>query len=186
MAAVTFLGFTLVKSQAETEIRKLFECYQKTLLAQKFKVYDDITEWADAITLSISKHAKQQKYYIEQEYSKQLRYLNETCNQFIEDLHVQQQMKNTEQINQLLEQCKALKFELAALETTVQTIPYIQVPCEKKSTIRNQDGFDVTETGMFSIDNSSTESDDNESETGMNARSTLYINQSFDSTKHAE
>ncbi len=127
-----------------------------------------------------------QKNYLEQVYSERVQYLNETCNQFIEDLHVREQMKNTEKINQLLEQCKALKFELAALETTVQTIPYIQVPCKKKSTLRNQDGFDAAETGMLSIDNDSTEKYDNESETGMNARSTLCINQSFDSTKQTE
>jgi hypothetical protein len=186
MASIKFLGFTIVKSQAEREIHKLFEQYEKTLLDQKQKICDDITQWGDALTQSIYRHANLQKSYLEREYSKRVQYLNETYNQFIEDLHVREQMKKTEEINQLLEQCKALKFELAVLETTVQTIPYIEVPCNENSTIKNQDGFDAAETGMLSIDNGPTEKDDNESETGMNARSTLYINQSFDSTKQTE
>jgi hypothetical protein len=168
MAAVKFLGYTIIKSRTEREIQMLFEGYQKTLYDQKLKMCDEITEWGDALIQSICKHTNLQKRYLELEYSKQVQDLNRSRNQFIEDLHVREQMKNTEEINQLLEQCRALKYQLATLETTVQTIPYIEVSCKKKSVIKNQDVFDTTEIERIQIDNDSTEEDDDEVEDNIN------------------
>jgi hypothetical protein len=54
MAVVKLLGYTIIKSQAEREIQNLFEQYEKTLLAPKQKICDDIIEWGDTLIQSIS------------------------------------------------------------------------------------------------------------------------------------
>jgi hypothetical protein len=164
----------------------LFEGYQKTLLEQKQKLCDDITGWGDALIQSICKHANLQKCYLDQEYSRQVRELNESRNQFIEDLHVREQMKNTEEINQLLEQCRALKYQLAALEISEQTIPYIEVPCKKKLVKNNRNGFDDADIGMFSIDNDSIENDHKGVQNNVITNPTLYRNPSLERTKQTE
>jgi mRNA-degrading endonuclease RelE of RelBE toxin-antitoxin system len=186
MSGFTLFGLTILKSQAEKEIQKLFERYERTLSDQKQKMCDDITEWGDALMNSIYKHVNQQKYRLEKEYENQIRNLNKACQQFIEKLHVHEQSDNTEQITQLLDQCKALKFELATLKYNEQTVPFVKVP-SKQPLVMNRDGSDVIETEYDQSNNSSTVKYDNETEEdNMNTDSILYRNMAFTNTKQTE
>jgi hypothetical protein len=186
MSGFTLLGFTILKSQAEKEIQKLFEHYERTLSDQKQKMCDDITEWGDALVRNIYKHVNQQKYHLEQEHANQMRNLNKTYDQFIDELRVHEQSNNTEQITQLLDQCKALKFELATLKYNKQTILFVEVP-SKQPLVMNRDGSDVIETEYDQSNNSSTVKYDNETEeNNMNTHSTLYRNMAFTNTKQTE
>jgi hypothetical protein len=182
MAGVTLFGFQIIKSQTEREIHKLFAQHEKTLSAQKSKLFDDITQWGDALMRAIYKHVNYQKYLLEQEYVKQIEYLNTTCQGFIEELHVHEEMKNTQQMDQLLDQCKTLKFELAALEHHGQRIPFIQVPI-KEAQVMNRDEFDFIGTENDKLNNNSIAKDDNEIEDNTGANSKSYSNIPSTSTK---
>jgi hypothetical protein len=186
MAAVTFFGYTLLKSNTEVAIRKSFEQYATALNAQKLKMCDEITEWGDALINSIAQHTIQQKHNLECEYSRRLNTLNKTCDRYVGEIRVREKINDTQEINQLLEQCKTLKFELDTLETSIQNIPFIHVPSKKKSAIKNQDRFDAAETGMIQLDNDSTDNNDNEVQNNVFTNPMLYRNPSFERTKQTE
>ena len=128
MAGVKVWGITVLKSDVEKNIRNAFENYMVKLTEQKHRLTDDITDWSDALMRSIYKHASQQKYLLEQEYVAQMQNLNRSCRDFINELHFHEKKNDTERIEQLFEQCQALKFELSALETNGQTVPFIGAP----------------------------------------------------------
>jgi hypothetical protein len=186
MAGVKILGYTILKSSAEREIQALYLEHQKVLLEQKNKLCDDISEWGDALIQSIYKHASLQKYYLEQEFSKQMRDLNETYKAFIQDLHVREHMKNVEEVNQVLEQYKELKFKLSTLEFHAQSTPYIRVPGKQRLSITQPDVFDNAATGRSQFDNGSTEKDNNELTSNMIVNSNPRLNLSYERPKPAE
>ncbi|CAF1344780.1 unnamed protein product [Rotaria sordida] len=87
----------------------------------------DINEWGDTLIHNICQHVNKQIDRITQEYDNEMRYLKQRYQLFIDELYIHEQTNTTEQVNQLLDRCKALKFELAALEYTQQPIQLIQV-----------------------------------------------------------
>jgi len=174
-----------VKSQAEVEIRQLFEQYQKTLTDQKCKMCDDIADWRDATIDSIYKHANQQTYFLEQKYKKKLDILNKACQQFVEELRLYEQLNNTEDVNRLLEQCKGLKIELAALEHKGQTIPFVEVT-STKWIVTNQDENEVVENANLNFDNSSTVKHQKKEDNNHNTPSNLHRNEAFTTNEQTE
>ena len=154
-------GFNVFKSNVEKEIQALYEEHCKALAEQKQKLFDDITEWGDALIQSIYKHTSQQQYYLEQNYAKQVRFLNEAYKNFIQDLRVREEMKKTEEVDQLIQQFKELKYQLAALESHIQNVPFIEVPDKQKLSTKKPDEFDNAEIGKNQINNGSREKGDN-------------------------
>jgi len=163
MASVKFLGYIVFGSQTEREIQKLFQGYEKTLSEQKLKMCDDITEWGDALMRSIYKYVTKQKEILEKEYTKRISYLNIKCQQFVDELRVHEEANNIEQITQLLDQCKSIKYKLAELEHHGQTIPFIGIP-GKDPMVKNGDEFNLSETENDTSNHSSTVNHDNEAE----------------------
>lgn len=184
-SGVRALGSTILKNQPEKEIQKLFVQYEKTLADQKAKHCDDITRWGDTIVSNIYQYVNQQKCLVEQEYVNQIEYLNKTCQQFVEELRVHEEMDNTGQINQLLDRCKALKIELVALEYHGQTIPFIEVP-NKALVAMDRNDFHVIDTVNDKFANNSTVKDDNKTEDNINTHSKLYPNIPITSAKRTE
>jgi len=185
MSGLTLFGFKISKSQTEREIQKLFERYEKTLSDQKLKMCDDITEWGDALTRIIDTHVNKQKDLLEQEYTNQISYMNQTCQRFVEELRVHEQLNKTEQMNQLLNKCQALKFELGALEYNVQHIRFIEVPIKQRMKM-NQDEFDIIETENNKLNINSTVKNNNEAEDTMDTHLKLYPSLSSTSAKQTE
>ena len=70
--------------------------------------------------------------------------MNRSLIDFLDELQLHEKKNDDNRINQLLEQCRALKFELFALETTEQTIPFIEVPNKGNLPIINEDDHCVT------------------------------------------
>ncbi|CAF4613119.1 unnamed protein product, partial [Rotaria sp. Silwood1] len=64
---------------------------------------------------------------LEQEYDNEILYLKQQYKLFIDELYIREEVKTAEQIDQLLDRCKALKFELAALEYTQQSVELLRV-----------------------------------------------------------
>jgi len=185
MSGLTLFGLKISKSQTEREIQNLFQHYEKTLSDQKLKMCDDITEWGDALTRIIDTHVNKQKDLLEQEYTNQISYMNQTCQRFVEELRVHEQLNKTEQMNQLLNKCQALKFELDALEYKVKRIRLIKVPTKQRMEM-NQDEFDIIETENNKLNINSTVKSNNEAEDNMDAHFKLYPSLSFTNAKNTE
>jgi hypothetical protein len=185
MSGLTLFGFTIFKSQAEREILNIFERYEKTLSDQKLKMCDDITEWGDAVTRIIDTHVNKQKCLLEQEYTNQISYLNRICQRFVEELRVHEQLNKTDQIEQLLNKCQALKFELDAFEYKVKRIRLIEVPTKQQMEM-NQDEFDIIETENNKLNINSTVKSNSEVEDNMDTHLKLYPSLSSTSAKQTE
>jgi hypothetical protein len=179
MSGLTLFGFKISKSQTEREIQNLFQHYEKTLSDQKLKMSNDISEWGEALMRSIYKYVQKQKYLLEQQYANKIRCLNQTCQQFVEELRVHEQLNTTDQIEQLLNKCQALKFELDALEYKVQSIRFIEVPTKQRM-VMNQDESDVIETENNKLNINSTVKNNNEAEDNMDTH--LKLDRSMSST----
>ena len=130
MAGFSLLGFKILNSRTENQMIDFFNRYENILNFQKTKTLDEITEWGDRLIRTIQRHVYKQKSILELDYKNQIEFLNKTSKKFMTELHVHEQINNTEQINQLLERCNALKFKLVAIEYVPQNIPFIHLTRE--------------------------------------------------------
>jgi hypothetical protein len=137
------MGFKILNSRTENEMKEFFNSYENLLTTQKSKTLDDITEWGDKLIGNIHRYMLKQKSLLELDYKNQIEFLNKTCKKFMTELHVHEQINNTEQINQLLERCNALKFKLVAIEYVPQNLPFIHLTRED---IKYEDSVEIDES----------------------------------------
>jgi ERCC4-type nuclease len=110
-------------------------------------MFQDINNRQGTQNRLIDDHAYEQKRLLEQEYQKQISYLEGSRNQFINASRPYELKGDNDQIDQLLVQCSALKCELAALQSSERTIRFIQFMTEeqiaqKKRNERNTERVD--------------------------------------------
>ncbi|CAF2829298.1 unnamed protein product [Rotaria sp. Silwood2] len=141
--------------RSDTEIRNLFERHMKVLYDQKQKMINEITEWENNLIRQIQENVVNQKALLEQECKYQLNYLQVKCQEFLDTALIYEEKKTREEVRQLIEQCHALKFEIAIFEYPERLIPFIQVQKQKQSDEVKQDVFSA-----HKISNKSTNSDD--------------------------
>jgi hypothetical protein len=145
MSGFKVFGIKILNSQTENEMRDFFDRYEKILNIQKTKTLDDITEWEDKLIRDIQKYVSKQRLILEQDYTNQIGYLNKTYKQFIEELQVHEHTKNTGQINQLLERCNALKFQLVSINYHGQNLPFLHLTRAVEPEDVKSDEYDVIE-----------------------------------------
>ena len=148
MAALKIWGFTVLKSNKEKDIQTFFDKHLAKLNEQKGKLLGDVAEWANATIRSIYVYANQQKYCLEQAYVVQVQNLQKTCKEFLDELHASEKRNDTDRINQLLEQCQALKFELSALRTDEQSVSFPVVHDERNLSLTNENDINVIDNNM--------------------------------------
>jgi hypothetical protein len=98
----------------------------------------DITNWRDTQNRLIEEHASKQRSLLEQEYHKQVTYMEDLRQQYIAAAGPHEQARNNEQINQLLSQCQALKIELADFGYSDRSIPFIEFMNEEQRARKKQ------------------------------------------------
>jgi hypothetical protein len=143
-------GYQLGKSQPQANIQGFFDENLKGLRDQKLKMADEISEWEDMNVRQIREHAHKGKSLLEKEYEKRVRYINKICQHFVDTLLVYEEQNNTKEIDGLINQCEALKFELAAHENYKQTVHFIKVTTQeaepadiKENKINDDDETDI-------------------------------------------
>lgn len=139
-----FAGLSGLK-QSETDIRHIFNRYVNMLFTSKWKIADTITDWSKTLINQIQEHVIQQKNLLEEEYAKKVTCLNTLRDQVLEQVSIYEQNKDTEQINQLINQCNTLKVELAQLAYTTRPIASIQLIIDEPFT-QNTDECNVHKT----------------------------------------
>lgn len=133
MAKASFFGLlSSLKPGHTSTVKTLFKQYETKLDQQKQNMSDEIREWGDALIESINNYVDRQIYIIERKYAKNIARLDEIRKQFCAEIKIHEQNENTERIEELIEKCKELKFEIPALETNLQTIPFKAIPYKKR------------------------------------------------------
>ena len=118
--------------QWETDIRHAFNRHMMTLFAAKWKMLDEITEWRNKLLQWIEEYDKQQRDLLEEFYAKKVTDLNTLRDQTLEQAVKYEEKKETEQMNQLVDQCNTLKVELGALVEMVRPIPSFQLVTDQQ------------------------------------------------------
>jgi hypothetical protein len=119
-------------THSEKRIHTLFNDYARDLSNRRQNMSIEISDWCRLLTHQIDSHAREQQRVLDQEFQKQADCLNSTRYQFIDAARPHEQRRDDDQIHQLLQQCNALKFELAALEFPERTVPFIQLLTEEQ------------------------------------------------------
>lgn len=185
MAAVKLFGVTILKSQAESEVRQLFEQYEKTLADQRYKMSDDINEWCDVLTNRIRTHSNRQLCNLEREYTMRLDSLRQICHRYVMEIRVHEQLKKTEEVTALLDQCKALKIELFELQRNEKRIEFLKVPT-KQRIVMNEDKVDETENENVEFHNNSTVENNGTAKYNNRVYPEIHQNGAFTSDKQFE
>ncbi|CAF3984047.1 unnamed protein product [Rotaria magnacalcarata] len=86
-----------------------------------------IDAWEETQLQNIRQHASYQKQLLNEEYENECNDLKEQRQEFIETLFIHEAQKNTEQINRLIDCCKALQCELAPLIYNEQPTQFIHL-----------------------------------------------------------
>lgn len=176
MEDVKLFGYTLWKKSTESMIRSLFDEHEKALKEQKERMCEDIHEWRDETINRIRQYATEQIMLVEQKYKEKLDILYQTADQFVVQVRIHETMNKTEEINHLLEQCRGVKFQLAALQKYDQPLLFIEVP-RKKRTVMNQNKNGTDEDAF--LGSSSIEIDEGNANDNQDTRSKLYPNMGF-------
>lgn len=113
--------------QWDTDIRHIINRHIKTLFERKWKLSDEITEWRKTMMTWIEEYVTQQKKLVEQQYAKKMTCLNALRDLMLQQASKYEENKDTEQINQLVNQCENLKIELATLVPVMRSIPSLQL-----------------------------------------------------------
>ena len=154
MAKASFLGFTLPWDESSTKIiSKIFEKYETKLDAQKRSMADEIKGWGAALIQSIDNYVQRQIGIIERRHAEQAMRLEEARKQCYAELKIHRDTENTERINELIERCEQLKFEIPAFETVVQTIPFKSMPRKQQKATRQDSNRSTVELQNNSFDN---------------------------------
>ncbi|CAF1685779.1 unnamed protein product [Rotaria magnacalcarata] len=112
----------------ETKCPVCFMLYPPNLLSnQRSKKLRRIDAWEETQLQNIRQHASYQKQLLNEEYENECNDLKEQRQEFIETLLIHEAQKNTEQINRLIDCCKALQCELAPLIYNEQPTQFIHV-----------------------------------------------------------
>jgi hypothetical protein len=139
--------------QSETDIRHIFNRYIKTLFDTKWKISDEMTEWSKKLINQIQEYVNQQKELLEQEYAKKVTCLNTLRDQVIEQASKYEEIKDTEQINELIKQCNTIKIELAMLVYIDRPISSIQLITERQLVQQNDNQCTVQTTDEVVTEN---------------------------------
>ncbi|CAF0882920.1 unnamed protein product [Rotaria sp. Silwood1] len=105
---------------------------------------NELNEWKEMFIEKIRRYVSKQIDGLEQEYDNEILYLKQQYKLFIDELYIREEVKTAEQIDQLLDRCKALKFELAALEYTERSVELLRVT-QRESVNIKLDGFQIIE-----------------------------------------
>ena len=119
--------------RSEMEISNLFERHAQALFDEKERRIHEIIEWKKNLIRQIEENVNVQKECLEMEWKNQMEYLRIKRQEFLDTALIYEQRKDREEVRQLLEQCHALKCQLGSLEYPEQSIPFIRIQNEKKS-----------------------------------------------------
>jgi hypothetical protein len=153
--------------KSELEIFNLFEHHNKTLLKRREKIYEKLTNWGHELIRLIEDHVNNQKQILDQHFERQKRFLDSERKRFNTEVAAHEKKKESEQIDRLLAECKALKLNLPIIDQYENPITYIRVITEEQLALIMAEKNNVQQSKENQCQNRSPE--DNDHGTGHNA-----------------
>jgi len=153
--------------KSELEIFNLFEHHNETLLKRRGKIYEKLTSWGRELICLIEDHVNNQKQILDQHFERQKRFLDSERKRFNVEVAVQEKKKDSEQIDRLLAECKALKLNLPIIYQCESPITSMRVITEEQLALMKADRNNVHQPKENQYQNRSPE--DNDHGTGNNA-----------------
>ena len=99
----------------ERSLITMFEDFNKILSNQNKDISEQIENWRQSQIKIIDEHAKEQLRLLNREFNDQVQEINGIYNQYLTAIKSYKAKNNHNEINQLLQQCRGLKFELLQL-----------------------------------------------------------------------
>jgi hypothetical protein len=153
--------------KAETEIRGQFKQYNDTLARKKKEESEALTKWGETLISQIKNHVTEQKKLLDQHFDNQKRFLDDEQKKFLAHPVVQEKKNDKEQIDRLIDACKALKLNLDILHRYDQPIAYMRVMKEEELVLKSPDETSTKQPQENESQNRTTE--DNNNSTGNTA-----------------
>lgn len=116
----------------ERDIHNVFNLFAKELSDKGQSLFKEIETWRNDLVRQIDDHAAKQKRLLEQEYRRQKTDIQNNREQRLSVGRRRDNNVEDKQINQLISQCKALKFELGVSEYPENSIPFIKFMTEEQ------------------------------------------------------
>jgi len=120
------------------------------LREERRKAEESINVWARTFHFQIDEHAKEQKNLLECFHNDRQRILHEKRNEIVKEMHKLNRQRENNEINNLLQRCKTLKFELL-VEFSYEDQPLSFIQCMTKEHLEQKKKFDsrATKTGNY-------------------------------------
>jgi hypothetical protein len=132
------------------DITKLFEDRLNDLRDAKWKAEERIDIWAKLLQQQIFAHAKEQKDLLQCYFNERQNILLEKKKEMIEEMRKFERNYDYNQMSDLLEQCRTLKFELL-VEFTEENQPTSFIQCMTKEDFEQKKKIEssATKTGNY-------------------------------------
>ena len=155
----------------DTSIRNIFDIAEKSLNNKRWNVLQDIEKWREKLVREVYDYEREQKALAEQEYRRQKTDLDSFRQQYTSLARQYIYDKQESQINQLLEQCRDMTFELGTLERSGPATPFIQFVAAEKLKQKTRNGPQAGKTADKIPQNNPDKSCDNYSKNSASAQS---------------
>jgi hypothetical protein len=153
--------------KSEPEICSLSERYNETLVKRKKEIAERLTKWGKDLIRQIEDDVNKQKKFLDQHFERQKRFLDSERKRFNTEVAAHEKKKESEQIDRLLAECKALKLNLPIIDQYENPITYIRVITEEQLALIMAEKNNVQQSKENQCQNRSPE--DNDHGTGHNA-----------------
>ncbi|CAF0841594.1 unnamed protein product [Adineta ricciae] len=97
-----------------------------------WKIIEQITDWSKTLIHQIQEHVNDQRKLLERVYEQKVSYFDSIRDQFLQRALVFEQQHDTAQMQQLINQCNALKSDIAFLVYNERPITSIQLVTEEQ------------------------------------------------------
>ncbi|CAF0841634.1 unnamed protein product [Adineta ricciae] len=144
---------------AERTIEDYFNKHWQKLGAEKAMKMKEIDDWEVNLIRRVKEHASKQRQQAQFQFDCQSRALENRRHAFLETLVCHGRNGNLDRIQQLLEECQALKFELISFEYPEKNIPFIRSISPKANSVEssiNQTGVNLPPSGQICVNQNHT------------------------------
>jgi hypothetical protein len=131
---------------AESEIRTLFDQYNKRLVMEKKDITDKLTKWGNTLIRRIEDHVAEQKKFLDEHCEKRKRAFEAERKRIIADVTAHNKRNEVDEVERLLAEFRNLKLNLPVLDQNDVPTSYMRVSTEDALPIKGSDKNNAQQT----------------------------------------
>jgi len=147
---VSYMVSSFMDSPYTADIKRQFDKLTMDLHDERWKIEESINSWAETLHFQIVEHVKEQKNLLECFHNDRQRILHEKRDEIVKEMHKLNRQRENNEINNLLQRCKTLKFELL-VEFSYEDQPLSFIQCVTKEHLEQKKKIEssATKTGNY-------------------------------------